>query len=833
MSTNGHASALKNTRQLSVHTGRFHGVQRFEIGLDYLPPADFLVFSLPSTHCTLVTNDGTDLSLALIKELEARGEKVVLLNLPNQSKPTHGQTVQLSASSDAAIAEAVAQVQRTYGKIGSFIHLHPAFQFQTGNFTQHFAAERDIVKTVFFLAKHLQQDLNELGNTQRANFLCITQMDGSLGRSNPGNISVVGGGLPGLVKCLDLEWSSVFCRATDLAPTLPTEARVQNIISELHDANTEVVEVAINQAGRRTLAVSQTPVKENKEITTTVTSDSVFLVSGGARGVTATCIIEMAKAFQCKFILLGRSSADVTLPAYAINENDEGALKRLIMNDLKEKGQKVSLPEVKRIFKSIQAKKEIDATLQAISQAGASAKYLSGDVTNPSTFRKELQQLTAELGKVSGVIHGAGRLADKYIQDKSEADFEGVLSVKLDGLLSLLSSTDLHNLDHLILFSSVAGFYGNIGQSDYAIANEILSKAAILFKKNHPKTQVSAINWGAWDSGMVSGELKAQFEAAGVTLVNSEGGAAMLVNELSTEYAAQAQVIIGGTLPRGKSHLGNLRTHHITRQLRKEENPFLEHHKIQNHAVLPVVSAATWMAQSAELLYPDYRVYQIEDTKLYQGIVFDSSEKEQYTLKLEETEKNEEQISFKASIVSEGKKLPANRYGCRVTLRNRTAPNAAPKAQHQLPKQSKGEDGQTLYKDGSLFHGAYFQGIKEVVECDQSGLTLRCQAPPLSKTEQGQFPVQSVNSFFADIQYQGLLVWVQRFHNGAKSLPLANLRTTLHRDIPFNEELYVRISVTENTATQMVARCTVFDAQGNSYLETSGATVTISEQLSW
>ena len=86
-------------------------------------------------------------------------------------------------------------------------------------------------------------------------------------------------------------------------------------------------------------------------------------------------------------------------------------------------------------------------------------------------------------------------------------------------------------------------------------------------KKNHPNTHVSAINWGAWDSGMVSGELKAQFEAAGVTLVNSEGGAAMMVNELNTAYAEQPQVIIGGTLPAGISHLGDLRTHKIRRKI--------------------------------------------------------------------------------------------------------------------------------------------------------------------------------------------------------------------------------------------------------------------------
>ena len=93
---------------------------------------------------------------------------------------------------------------------------------------------------------------------------------------------------------------------------------------------------------------------------------------------------------------------------------------------------------------------------------------------------------------------------------------------------------------------------------------------------------------------MVSGELKAQFEAAGVTLVNSAGGAAMLINELNKAYANQPQVIIGGTLPAAVSHLGDLQTHRIRRRIVLDDNPFLQHHVIQGHAVMPVVNAVGW-----------------------------------------------------------------------------------------------------------------------------------------------------------------------------------------------------------------------------------------------
>lgn len=816
-----------------IQTAAFHGVKRFEVRLKYLPQPDFLEFSTPASSTVLVTNDGSALTPRVIAALQQKGHQVVTLNLSGINNPVMGQALTLPDNSDQSVGNAIREIQKKYGKIGSVIHLHPHFEFQGAQFTQHFAAEKEVVKALFFIAKHVQKDLNELGIEQRTSFLTCTRMDGQLGQGKRGNTSVVGGGITGLVKCLNLEWSSVYCRAIDIQPELPLDEISNQLMAEYHDADLSIVEVAYSEAGRKTTVAIPTEVPEHHSIATTVTQDSVFLVSGGARGVTATCVLEMAKTFQCKFILLGRSNLDFEIPDFAKNESNEGNLKRLIMMDMKAKGEQPSLPKVKSIFKNIIAKKEIDQTMASIQSHGSEVIYIQGDVTDLASFKPALGQATLKLGKVTGVIHGAGRLADKYIQDKTENDFENVLSVKLDGLLSLLRSVDLQDLDHLILFSSVAGFYGNVGQTDYAIANEILSKAAHLFKSNHPKTQVSAINWGAWDSGMVSGELKAQFEAAGISLVNSEGGAAMLVNELNTAYANQAQVIIGGTLPAAVSHLGALKTHRIHRQLNLGKNPFLQHHKIQNKPVLPVVNAVGWMAQTCENLYPDYSVFKIENTALFKGIIFDGNEKEDYILEAKELEKDTEKIVFETTIFSEGKRLPSNHYRAKITLWNKKSFPAAPQFKHQVDVNYPASDGQTLYQDGSLFHAPYFQGIKEILDCTEQQIVLSCMAPAVPLSQQGQFQVDSINTFFADIQYQGMLVWVQKNYGGAKSLPLQTDQVSLYRPIPFEKQLFVAVQVQEADELKLVAECTVYDEQGIVYMQTSGATVTISKQLVW
>lgn len=753
--------------------------------------------------------------------------------MPIIGNPISKNAINIKESTDLNIAEAITTVKEKYGQIASFIHLHPLLQFKKGNFTQHFKIEKEILKTVFFIAKHLHYDLTEFGKKQRSSFLTVSRMDGALGQGKRNDTSVIGGGLTGLVKCLNLEWQPVFCRAVDFAPDLSNETIAKNVVEEMLDANVKIVEVAVNKNGRSTTFAKQVEVKENSEIKTAVNQQSVFLVSGGAKGVTAKCVIDMAKAFQCKFILLGRSNLDFEIPSYALKESNEAVLKGLIMADLKKTETKPSIAKLKSTYNSIVSKKEILETLEKIENTGAQAIYIKGDVTNLKSFKLELVKAEKHLGKITGLVHGAGMLADKLIKDKSETDFENVLGVKIDGLLSLLKAVNINKLQHLYLFSSVAGFYGNVGQTDYAIANEILSKTAHLFKTNHPDTHVCAINWGAWDSGMVKGALKKQLEAAGVSLVNSKGGAALMVNEFNINYFEQAQIIIGSTLPTAQSYIGDLKSYEILRTLKLEDNEFLKHHVIQGKPVLPLVNAISWLAQSCENLYPDFKVFEVENPTLFKGIVFDENVKEQYVLKIKEVEKSSEKIAMEAMVHSEGKKLPLYHYKAKITL-------AKPKAIKQLPLLNlningnyKPTQGSNLYENGVLFHGKYFRGIEQVVKASETEMILTCKIPNISWVHQGQFAVDRVNAYILDVSYQSLVVWVNMFKNGAKGLPLSTAKTTVFLDTPFDKLFYVYLKLIETNATKAVANINILDEDGLVYVRSEKCALTYSQQLTW
>ncbi len=93
-------------------------------------------------------------------------------------------------------------------------------------------------------------------------------------------------------------------------------------------------------------------------------------------------------------------------------------------------------------------------------------------------------------------------LADKLIAKKTVKDFEQVYTTKVEGLRSLLACLAPEQLDYIVLFSSIAGFYGNVGQTDYSLANAILDKAAHQLKRLYPDCRVISLNWGlGWRHG--------------------------------------------------------------------------------------------------------------------------------------------------------------------------------------------------------------------------------------------------------------------------------------------------------------------------------------------
>jgi NAD(P)-dependent dehydrogenase (short-subunit alcohol dehydrogenase family) len=565
---------------------------------------------------------------------------------------------------------------------------------------------------------------------------------------------------------------------------------------------------------------------------TLVRPDSVVLVSGGARGITAHCVTKLAERAHCKFILLGRSSAEMPPVDFEPAGCDETELKRRIASDLSAKGEKPAPARIQKIFSGIRSSQEIHETLQAVVEAGGQAEYVRVDVADHDLPEK-LFGPVSRLGKVTGIIHGAGTLVDKLIEKKTESDFDTVYTPKVTGLENMLHSVDVARLDFLVLFSSIVGFYGNVGQSDYAIANEILNKSAYMLKHKYPDCHVISINWGPWDSGMVTPELKKMFEAHHVDVIPTEVGARMLVEALMpvvNDTSDAVQVVVGGVPARPASHVDpGLRNYQIKRHLKVDENPFLYDHMIGEHPVLPATCAAAWVAYTCEQLYPGYHFFSLENYRVLKGIVFDDSLADEHVVDLKEVAKSEEKIVFDALVLSKNKKgRQIYHYSLRVTVMRDLPVSPV----FQLESGVEGEEisGSKLYQDGTLFHGPAFQGVERVLHLSRGKLVMRVVLPDMEDSIQGQFPVYTANPFIYDAIVQCLLIWAQYFYQ-APCLPSSLRKLEQFKPIPFGVPCTVSMAVESQSSTSVVGNILVQDDQGSTYVRLDGLEGTISPYL--
>ncbi len=559
------------------------------------------------------------------------------------------------------------------------------------------------------------------------------------------------------------------------------------------------------------------------------TASTVFLVSGGARGITAQCVVELARQFHSRFILLGRTVL-TDEPAWALGSADEAALKTSAIADLRERGEKPTPAAISRAAGAVLAGREIRQTVAAVKAAGGDALYLSADITDADALKSALTAETA-FGPITGVIHGAGNLADKLIEYKTEADFEAVYAAKVAGLENILAVVPADRLAYIILFSSVAGFYGNVGQADYAIANEVLNKSAHQLRMRCPACRVIAINWGPWDGGMVTPQLRAYFDSLDIKVIPVEVGTQMLADELRTPGQAPAQIVIGSPIrPQPAAPGTELRTLHLRRSLRLADSPFLADHVVNEQAVLPMVSAMSWMANACEQTHRGYRYFAFEDYRVLKGIVFDETLADHYTLDLTEISKNADEIVIDAMVRSQNRGgQPRFHYYARITLRARL-PEAPLFPGAFAPVTGEPIPGAPFYENGTLFHGPSFQGVDHVLDIHQRGVIMRCVLPTTDAAYQGQFPVQAFNYAMVDIGLHGMGIWSQRFYKMG-SLPLRAAGGRFYRQGQFGQTFFVTMEVRSHSDTSVVAGITLYDEDSRVYLVIDDLEVTMSRNL--
>ncbi|MFJ9742146.1 SDR family oxidoreductase [Streptomyces sp. NPDC101166] len=263
--------------------------------------------------------------------------------------------------------------------------------------------------------------------------------------------------------------------------------------------------------------------------------DSVVVLAGGARGITAQFAAALAGASRCRLELLGRTPApDGPEGADTAAARTPAALRAALAA---RGGLKPA--EINRAAELLLAQREITTTLEELTALGSRVRYRSVDFREPEAVVQAVKEIHAEHGRLDGVVHAAGVIEDRLIAEKSVESFQRVYGTKATGADALL--TALEELParpgFTVLFGSVSAVLGNRGQVDYAAANDALETlgAAYAARTGH---RALTVHWGPWapsagHSGMVGAELAREYARRGIRLIDPEEGTAALLRELA------------------------------------------------------------------------------------------------------------------------------------------------------------------------------------------------------------------------------------------------------------------------------------------------------------
>jgi NAD(P)-dependent dehydrogenase (short-subunit alcohol dehydrogenase family) len=496
-------------------------------------------------------------------------------------------------------------------------------------------------------------------------------------------------------------------------------------------------------------------------------------------------------------------------PEWSVGVEEPAELKSIIYNELSKVQNKPTPAQVEALFKQITATREIEFTLNKLSELDSQAVYIPCDITDQQQVKECIKQAESKLGTITGIIHGAGNIADKKIEHKTEKDFDIVYNTKVKGLLNLLRVVDESSLRYLSLFSSVSGYYGNAGQTDYALANEALNKTALSIQCRSPHIHVRSFIWGPWEKGMVNPQLKKLYDQYKIKLIPVEEGNQYFANEFRAENHSPL-VIIGSPIQIPKVRIQS--PVRIFRIISPRTNPFILDHVVGGKAVLPLANAIAWMVNACEHLLSGYFFHQCVDFNVLKGILFDREDQGillQIEIKLLETSPEEECITFQATVSSidqDDKTV----YHYRSTIQF----GQQPLETRHVPIQSYSSNlleitGEELYQTYRLFHGPSFQGIQTVIQQSESSITAEVKLPCLPNSVQGNFLGSSLNPFLFDVVMQCCGCVTESY-----SLPLSIDAVKQFRPLCFDRNYIIQAEKELETEKKLITHATLLELDG-------------------
>jgi enediyne polyketide synthase len=521
-------------------------------------------------------------------------------------------------------------------------------------------------------------------------------------------------------------------------------------------------------------------------------SRDVILVTGGARGITASIAMGIARETGARMALVGSSPDPGQHPG-------------------------------------ITSSTEISETLLKFANKGLVAEYFSCDVRNKESVEQLVEKILKVMGPVTGVIHGAGLNKPRGTKKVLIEDAFQEVGPKVLGAFNLMGALEKSPPKLFAGISSIIGFTGMQGNAWYAFSNEVLDILLRKFGSEHSQTAILSVAYSIWrDEGMGHrmggvGLLKRM----GIDSITTEEGVKRFVNlflkdpgtdrVIVTARLAGLDTFCPAPLP-GPSNARFLeKTISVNPEIESifhahlsmESDPYLRDHLFNGSYLFPTVFGLEAMAQvSAHAVgKKELKRVRIENIHLKRPITVDPESGADIMIQAQVQEKSDSNSPRKihASIFKQDTGIHEPYFSAEFILDLTDSPR---KKSILKPKQPLDILPKfDLYRDNLLFQGPMFQRIQSIFsivprkgedeqEAEEAIFTTRIYNPEkTSKTafiEPAQGHLMLGDPFFRDSLLQSAQILIPMM----ACLPV------------FIEKLdiYPHVDVAEETLTGMVRR---------------------------
>jgi acyl transferase domain-containing protein len=498
-------------------------------------------------------------------------------------------------------------------------------------------AVRVRVKSLFTTMRGLLDQIARPGTF----LVTATTLGGQHGYDEAGAVAAVGGAVIGFAKTYKRERPETHVKAVDFeADRKPQE--IAEVLMEETLRDLGAIEIGYKDDVRWTIGLQEQAAADGHP-GMVLDSNSVVVVTGAAGSIVSTIIADLAAASGGTFYLLDLvPEPDPNNPELKRFATDKEGLKRELIARIQARKERATPAQVEKELAAIERAQAAAAAIEAVRAAGGTAHYFRVDLRDAEAVADIIRQVRERSGHIDVLLHAAGMDRSRPLSEKDAREFDLVFDVKADGFFNLLHAIGDMPLKATVAFSSIAGRFGNPGQTDYSSANDLLCKITSSFRTTRPSTRGIAIDWTAWSGiGMASrGSIPKVMEMAGIDMLPPEAGVPIIRREL-TCGGTRGEVVIGnrlGVLLKEWDETGGLdvfgsksespgrgpmlekvvkagifRPLTIETTLDPKIQPFLYDHQIESIPVLPGVMGIEAFAEASTCMLPGWQIEAVEE----------------------------------------------------------------------------------------------------------------------------------------------------------------------------------------------------------------------------